>query len=129
MRLSREVTGSEMAWLFLFQGWNDLAADGLGLPAAWMEGTAGGRIDRTWYVTFQDDTFASQLFVGIGYWNSGEERLCIWMLGHLIQRFALCQFHDTPKVHHSYPVANMLHHREVMCDERTGDAKMTPHTP
>jgi len=55
--LSGKVTCGIMTSLFLFQRWSNLTADGLSLPAAWMEVAAGGRIDGTGDIPFENDAF------------------------------------------------------------------------
>lgn len=48
-----------MVALLLFQGWDNLTADGLRFPAARVEVTAAGRVNRARHVAFKDDTLAA----------------------------------------------------------------------
>lgn len=57
--LAREVAGREVVGLLLLQLGDLLAADGLSFPAAGMEVTAAGWIDRAGHVTLKDDTLAA----------------------------------------------------------------------
>ncbi len=61
------MAGCVVIRLLGLQDRNDFAADGLGLPAARMEVAAARWIDRTGYISFEDDALASSFYLRIGH--------------------------------------------------------------
>src|ERR1700688_4718039 len=98
------MAGGVVSNLLLFQWRNNLAADILGFPATGMEIAATGRIDRAGYITFQNNAFAALFDRWIRYRDGREKRLGVGMERHFVERFALCQFHNSSQVHHRYAV-------------------------
>src|SRR5216683_1940121 len=107
------MTCSIVIILLLFQGRNDLSADRLCLPAAWMEVAPTWWIHRAGYITFENDALAFTLDFWIWHRNSRKQSLRIRMQGYLIHFFTLSQLHHASQVHHRYPVADVLYDRQV----------------
>ncbi len=69
------------------------------------------------------DRHATQADRGIGLRHRGQQGLDI---GHAraVQDFlGLAQLDDAAEIHHRDPVAEMLHHAEIMGDEEIGEAE------
>jgi len=92
------------------------------LGTARVEPTAGRDMDRTERIPLQDHPppFGS----GVRRWDRGQERLRIGMKRIPVELIALCELHDLPEVHDCYPVADVLHHPEIMGDEQIGEAQL-----
>src|ERR1019366_1640545 len=88
LNLAWEVAGRVVIGLLLLQDRDDLAADGLSLPAAWMKIAAAGRIDRAGNITFENDAFALAFDLRIRYRDGREQSLGVRMQWRFVEVLA-----------------------------------------
>ena len=62
---------------------------------------------------------------GVGDRHRREQRLGVGMAGIFEQLGFVGDFDDAAEIHHGHPMADMRHHREVMCDEQIGEAVLS----
>jgi hypothetical protein len=99
-----------------------LRADVLGVRAARMEAATFGRIHRAWHIPLKDDPF--RLVIGIRDRYSGKEGLGVGMLGTEENFLRFRELHDFPKVHHGYPIGDVLHHGKIVGHEKVSEAEL-----
>ena len=95
-----QMTRDLMAAGHLLQHGFDLGTDRLGEGTARMKAAARGRIERTGYLTGQDDFFA--LFIGVRWQGGRKETLAVWMKGFHPQLLAGSEFDNFTEIHHRY---------------------------
>ena len=61
---------------------------------------------------------------GIRHRGGGEKGLGVRVKGAAIEGLAVGQFHQFSQIHHRHPVADVLHHRQVVGDEQVGQAEL-----
>ncbi len=59
-------------------------------------------------------------------WYGIKEQPGVRMKGMPKKLFSFRRFHDPSEIHHGDPVADMLHHAQVMGDEKVGQAELIP---
>ncbi len=59
---------------------------------------------------FEDDALARPRDAGIGDGHGGEQGLCIWVQGVVVQIVAAGKLNDNPQIHDGDPVANVAYH-------------------
>ncbi len=73
-------------------------------------------VDRTRYVSLQDNAVPLQIW--IGYWRCGKKGSGIGMDSLIIENSGGRQFDDSPQVHDRNPGAEMFNDRQVMGDKQ-----------
>ncbi len=86
----------------------------LPIRAAWVEGAAAGWVERRWWISGKQDTFASTLAVGVGHWHCAAKRLGVRVLRVLEHFRRRAYLDDAAEVHHGDAVGDMFHHRQVV---------------
>ena len=93
-----------------------------GFPAARVEGAARGRIDGTGHIPGQDDPLFAVARDRVG--GGREQCPAVRVLGVDVKGLFIRGLHQP--VHDGHPVADVLHHRQVMGDEEIGEAEFLP---
>ncbi len=63
------------------------------VSASGPEGTAGRHIQRTWYITFKNDTLFGSCDLRVRDWHSREERFSIGVNGVIHKFIGISQLH------------------------------------
>ena len=86
-----------------------------------VERATGGRTLGAGRLAGCHDTSTSPAGVGLG--NGREQRLGVGVRWSIEQLIDWSNFHDPPKIHHSYPVGDRIDDTQVMRDEQVGKAE------
>ena len=74
--------------------------------------------------SFQQNTLAAALYLGIRCRCGGQQGLGIGMPGILVKLIGVSQFNDPSQVHHANAMRNMPNHGQVMGNENVGQAQL-----
>ena len=86
-----------------------------------MEAASAWGMEGTGHITLEDQPIAFHLRIGNG--DGRHKRLRIRMLGVAIQLIPVGQFNHFAQIHHGHTIGDMLHHAEVVGDEKIRQAK------
>src|SRR5262249_7851139 len=93
----------------------------LRVRAARPKATTGRRIVRARYIALEDAPPPARRRLRNRYRRQERLRIGVSRIGK--QRALVGVFHDPPEVHHRNAVGDVLHHREVVCDEDVRETK------
>ena len=65
----------------------------------------------------EDDSLSFGFDAWVGYWYSGDECVCVWVLWVAVELCAGCDFDDFSEVHYCDAVADVSDDGEVVSDE------------
>ena len=121
VQLLEAVTEDVVALLRLHPLGN-LGAGLLGVGTAGAEAAARGGIGGAGDVALQKDAVPPAEIAHLG--RGGEERLGIGVQGVVEDGLGVAQLHHLTQVHDGHPVAQVLHHAQVVADEEVGEAQL-----
>ena len=105
------------------QGWRFVATDILGILAAGMESTAIRHVHGISHIPFQDDSLLlDRLFRDSGHGRQQCFGVRVFGIGEYL--FGLAQLDDLAHIHHSYPVADIFHHGQVVGYKEIGEMQL-----
>src|SRR5262249_36212328 len=88
-----------------------------------MGAAAGGRLQRTTNLAFDDRTWAPRLHVRVGDRDGGQERLGIGMQRRPVELVPAGDLDDTAEIHDGDAVRDMPHDGEIVSDEDVGESQ------
>ena len=93
-----------------------------GIPASGMEPAPAWRIYGARDIPFKDNPLPP--LGRVRYGHCREKSFCIRVLRVVVKLMLAGKFHYFAEIHHSNPVADMLHHAKVMGDEKIGKSEV-----
>lgn len=112
-----EVTRGTVAVLRLAKRWYVHVAHALCCDRApRVKGATGRRVDRAGHLSLQD--LASAAPSRVRHRDRREEGFCVGMLWMVEKLISVCNLDDPAQIHHSDPLAEVLHHRKVVGNEQ-----------